>query len=98
MKTLHVFVVMLTAMCTGCENNPAAAPVNDAEWERQNERYQQQLDIGDEQIDRVDKIYEKSEEQGERMDTLLQRWERQADRYDKILDRWEKQGPPQGSP
>ena len=94
--TFSVLVAMIViAACSGCQNNPAAAPINDAEWERQTEQYQQQLDKGDEQIERIDKMYDKSEEQAQRMDKLLDRQEEQADRYDKILDKWEKQSPPQ---
>jgi hypothetical protein len=88
------FSVLAFSMIAGCQNNRAAAPVSDPEYERQIEQYQEQLDKGDEQIERLDRMYDKSEEQAERMDILLDRWEKQADRYDKILDKWENQPAP----
>jgi len=95
---MHILVfpglVFIIATCIGCQNNPVAAPTDDAEWEQQTEQYQQQLEKGDEQIERVDKMYDKSEEQAQRIDKLLDHQEEQADRYDKILDKWEKQSPP----
>ena len=85
---LTIFVISTSA---GCPNKPAPTTVNDVEYERQAEQYQRQLDKGDEQIGRIDKMYDKSEEQARRMDELLDRWEKQADQYDRILDKWENQ-------
>lgn len=86
-----VFATTVITACAGCQNRPVAAPINDAEYERQTEQYQRQLDKGDEQIERGDKINDKAEEQAQRLDRLIDRWEEQADRYDKILDKWEIQ-------
>ena len=94
-----VFVLLATTFllltCIGCQNNPAADPAIDAELERQNERYEQQLDKADDQIERIDSVYDKVEENGKRLSRLLDRQEKQADRYDKILDKLENQSPPQ---
>jgi septal ring factor EnvC (AmiA/AmiB activator) len=87
-------LVLLGLICLGCRNDNAPAPEADAEWERQNRRYEQQLNKGDEQIRRLDTQYDKADEQAKRMDALLDRWEKQADRYDKILDKWESQRAP----
>jgi len=104
--TFSVLVATIAVMaCSGCQKTPADSvdPVdagNEAEWERQTEQYQRQLDKADEQIERTErqieraeKLYDRCEKQAQRLDKIHDRWEDQADRYDKILDKWEKQSP-----
>ena len=91
---LSFFATTVIAAGVGCQNNPVAAPINDAEYERQTEQYQRQLDKGDEQIKRAGRMNDKAEEQAQRLDRLLDHWEGQADRYDKILEKWEAQPAP----
>ena len=89
-----LMATFLIVACSGCQNAPSGNLANDAEWERQSERYEQQADKVDEQAERLDKMNDKTEEQAERFDQLLDRWDAQAERYDKILDKWEKQPSP----
>ncbi len=89
-----VLLLLICAICFGCRNGSAAAPTTDADWERQNRHYEQQLNQADEQIKRVNEAYDKADEQAKRMDELLDRYEKQADRYDKILDKWANQSTP----
>lgn len=86
--------LIVLATITGCQQRAAVQSSDDAQWQRQAEQIQHQIDRTDQQLERLDRVYDKSEEQARRMDQLLDRWEGQAARYDQILDRWERQPPP----
>jgi hypothetical protein len=107
-----LFLLALCFSFTGCDrpsSNRGSSGSYDAaayaEWEAQQERARQQMNLADEhmkeqgrqitfaseQMTRITALYDKQEGQINRLDKLLDKWEEQAKRKDAILDKMEQE-------